>query len=289
MKSFNNKVAAITGAGSGIGRALAIELAKKNCHLALSDIDAVGLKKTESMLKEYDVSVSTHKFNVADNKAMQTWADKVIKKHGKVNLIFNNAGVAMGGTIEDTPIEDYEWIIGINMWGVVYGTKAFLPLIKSSGEEGHIVNISSVFGLFAQPTQSAYNMSKFAVRGFTESLRQELDIENGKVSASCVHPGGIKTNIAKNARMNSSIEKLTNNSSAEELRNQFESLFITTPEKAAQIILKGIEKNKRRILVGPDAKAFDYMQRTLPVFYQTIITGSINLGINKLGTRQKVS
>ncbi|MBA56479.1 MAG: short-chain dehydrogenase [Pseudomonadales bacterium] len=274
MKSFKNKVAAITGAASGIGRALAVELAKQQCHLALSDVDVQGLAETAKQAEALGVKVTTAKVNVADREAVHAWADQAVKEHGKVNMVFNNAGVALGGTVEDTDYADYEWIVGINMWGVVYGTKAFLPYIKQAGEEGHIINISSVFGLFAQPTQSGYNMSKFAVRGFTESLRQELDIEGGKVSCTCVHPGGIKTNIARNARMSNSMEKLTGGASAEKMRDQFEALFMTTSEQAAEVILSGVKANKRRVLIGPDARVLDLMQRTLPVIYQRLVTTS---------------
>lgn len=274
MKSFKNKVAAVTGAASGIGRALAVELAKRHCNLALSDVDEAGLAETAQQVSALGVKVTTAKVNVADRAAVHAWADQVVKDHGKVNMVFNNAGVALGGTVEDTDYADYEWILGINMWGVVYGTKAFLPYIKQAGEEGHIINISSVFGLFAQPTQSGYNMSKFAVRGFTESLRQELDIEGGNVSCTCVHPGGIKTNIARNARMSSSMEKLTSGASAENMRDQFEALFMTTSEKAANVILSGVLANKRRVLIGPDARVLDIMQRTLPVVYQRLVTTS---------------
>ena len=176
MKTFQHKVAAITGAASGIGQALALELAQQQCDLALSDVDEAGLAATAQQARALGVEVTSSKVNVAEREAVHAWAAQVVQDHGKVNLIFNNAGVALGGTVEDTDYEDYEWILGINLWGVVYGTKAFLPLIKASGEEGHVINVSSVFGLFSQPTQSGYNMSKFAVRGFTESLRQELDL-----------------------------------------------------------------------------------------------------------------
>ena len=277
MKSFNNKVAAITGAASGIGRALALELAKQHCHLALCDVDDAGLAETAKQASALGVKVTTAKVNVADRDAVHAWADQVVHDHGKVNMVYNNAGVALGGTVEDTDYSDYEWIVGINMWGVVYGTKAFLPYIKQAGEEGHIVNISSIFGLFAQPTQSGYNMSKFAVRGFTESVRQELDLEGGKVSCTCVHPGGIKTNIARNARMSNSVEKLTGSASAEKMRDQFEALFLTTSEKAAQVILGAVKANKRRALIGPDARVLDMMQRTLPVVYQRIVTASFKM------------
>lgn len=277
MKDFSNKVAAITGSASGIGRALAIALAKQGCNLALSDVDKPGLEETASRAAALGVKVTTASVNVADKDAVYAWSEQVQKDHGKVNLIFNNAGVALGGTVEDTDYSDYEWILGINLWGVVYGTKAFLPLLKQSGEEGHIINISSVFGLFAQPTQSGYNMSKFAVRGFTESLRQELDIENGLVSATCIHPGGIKTNIARNARMSTSMQKLTGSASAEKMRDQFEAMFMTTPEQAANAILAGVKANKRRVLIGPDAKVLDIMQRSLPVIYQKLVTTSFKL------------
>ncbi len=277
MKSFENKVAAVTGAASGIGRALALDLAKRHCHLALSDVDEKGLAETAEQASALGVKVTSQVVNVADKDAMHAWADQVVQDHGKVNLVFNNAGVALGGTVEDTSYEDYEWIVGINMWGVVYGTKAFLPYIKQAGEEGHVINISSVFGLFAQPTQSGYNMSKFAVRGFTESLRQELDIEKCGVSATCVHPGGIKTNIARNARMTESMDGFSGNASAEKMRDKFESLFITSPEQAARTILSAVKSNKRRILVGPDAHVLDMMQRALPVNYQKVVAASFKL------------
>ena len=166
--------------------------------------------------------------------------------------------------------------MNINFWGVVNGTKAFLPHIKASGS-GHIVNVSSVFGLFAQPGMSAYNASKFAVRGFTESLRQELDMADCGVSASCVHPGGIKTNIAKTARMNASLSSVTGQD-ADKARQQFnDQLLRTTPEKAAQVIINGALANKRRILIGPDAYALDGMQRLWPALYQRMVTASMRL------------
>lgn len=277
MRSFKNKVAAITGAGSGIGRALALQLARQHCALALCDVDEKGLRETAEQAKALGVKVTFAKIDVANREDMHAWADQVVQEHGKVNLIFNNAGVALGSTVDDTLYEDYEWIMGVNLWGVIHGTKAFLPHLKQSGD-GHVVNVSSIFGLFAQPTQSGYNMTKFAVRGFTESLRQELDLENCGVSATCVHPGGIKTNIAKNARMTASVSSLTGGkSSPEKMAAQFESLFITTPEKAADVILDAVKRNARRVLIGGDAKAADMMQRILPVVYQRIITTSFRL------------
>lgn len=276
MKSFENKVAAITGAASGIGRALAYTLARQGCQLALSDVDTLGLAETAEQARKLGVQVSAHPVNVADREAMQTWAAQVVAEHGRVNAIFNNAGVAQGGTVEGNDYADYEWVMSINFWGVVNGTKAFLPHLKASGQ-GHVVNISSLFGLFAQPGMSAYNASKFAVRGFTESLRQELDMADCGVSASCVHPGGIRTNIAMTARMNASLSSVTGQE-ADKARQRFhDQLLRTTPEKAAQVIIKGVLANKRRILIGPDAYILDTLQRLWPAFHQRLVTAAIAL------------
>ncbi|MCW8690920.1 SDR family oxidoreductase [Acinetobacter baumannii] len=271
MKSFKNKVAAVTGAGSGIGQAIAIALAKQGCHLALSDISETGLAKTVELLAPYSVKVTTQKVDVAKRDEVATWAKAVVDEHGQVNLIFNNAGVAIGSTAEGVSYEDLEWLIGINFWGVVYGTKEFLPYLKQSGD-GHIINISSMFGLTAQPTQSAYNASKFAVRGFTESLRQELDMQNAGVSATCVHPGGIRTNIAKAARMNNSVQSL----GMDPLKSQdaFDKLLRTPADDAAQQILEAIRKDRRRLLIGADAKTVDVIQRILPQGYQKIFAAA---------------
>jgi short-subunit dehydrogenase len=269
MKTYRNKVAAITGAASGIGRALALELARQGCHLALSDVDASGQEATAAAARAKGVRVTTARVDVADRRQVHDWADGVVREHGGVHLVVNNAGVAHSATIEATSYEDFEWIMDINFWGVVYGTKAFLPHLKAGGE-GHIVNISSIFGLFAQPGMSTYNASKFAVRGYTESLRQELDLMRCGVSATCVHPGGIKTNIAKSSRISESLEGFLV-ADGRKARRDFEKLFITSADGAAKAILRGVQRNARRVLVGPDARAADGMQRLLPSAYQRLV------------------
>ncbi|MCU5786487.1 SDR family NAD(P)-dependent oxidoreductase [Alloalcanivorax marinus] len=268
MKQFNDKVAVVTGAGSGIGRALAHQLAEAGARLALSDINEAGLRDTARELGLGEDRLITEVFDVADRDAVYGFADRVAGHFGAVHLVINNAGVALGATVEDMSYDDFEWLMGINFWGVVYGTKAFLPHLKRAGE-GHIVNVSSVFGLIGVPTQSAYNAAKFAVRGFTESLRQELEIEGGRVSCTSVHPGGIKTNIARNARMADGMERITGD--PEKARRDFEKMFRTTPEEAARTILKGVRGNKRRVLIGSDARAIDSMQRLMPTAYQRIM------------------
>ncbi|KAA1421652.1 SDR family NAD(P)-dependent oxidoreductase [Nocardioides humilatus] len=270
MKNLNNKVAAVTGAGSGIGRALALGLAEEGCHLALADINDVGLKETAELLSSYPITVTTTRLDVADEAAVYAWADAVVAEHGQVNLVFNNAGVALSGTVGGLSLADYRWIMDINFWGVVYGTKAFLPHLEASGE-GHIVNVSSVFGLTAQPLMSGYNASKFAVRGFTESLRQDLELAGSPVSTTCVHPGGIKTNIAKAARVDASVLETTGQS-GEEASKEFERLFFTTPDQAAATILRGVRRNKRRVLIGADARLFDGIVRVAPTGYQRVFT-----------------
>ncbi len=274
MKSFEGKVAAITGAASGIGRALALELGRRGCHLALSDINALGLDETIEEARSSGVRITSQIVDVANRQAVHAWADRVASDHGKVNLVFNNAGVALSSTVEKMRYEDFEWLMNINFWGVVYGTKAFLPHLEASGE-GHIINVSSVFGLAGIPSQSAYNAAKFAVRGFTESLRQELEIMGSNVSATSVHPGGIKTAIARSARVDPSIRDL----GIDELKagEKFEKAFITSPGKAANIILEAVRANRRRVLVGPDARVFDWAVRLLPSSYQDITKGYAKL------------
>ncbi|SIS86630.1 MAG: SDR family NAD(P)-dependent oxidoreductase [Thalassolituus maritimus] len=287
MQNLSGKVAAVTGAGSGIGRALAINLAQNGCNVALSDVNEAGLAETVEMMKQYPVKITTQKLDVSDKDAFYAWADQVVADHGKANLVFNNAGVALAGTVGDLSIEDYKWIMDINFYGVLYGTKAFLPHMEAAGE-GHIVNISSIFGLASQPLMSGYNASKFAVRGLTESLRQDLDIAGSCVSTTCVHPGGIKTNIAQSTRFNEKSSEITG-ASADDSKAEFERLFITTPDKAAKTIINGVKKNKRRVLIGPDAVAFDLMVRTLGSWYQKVIVSVMKLQANQNRKKNKTA
>jgi NAD(P)-dependent dehydrogenase (short-subunit alcohol dehydrogenase family) len=267
MKDFKNKVAAITGAGSGMGRELAVQLAARGCHVAISDVNEKGLAETAALCSKHSAKVTSQRVDVAQRDQVYGWADQVVKDHGKANLIFNNAGVALGATVEGMKYEDFEWLFNINFWGVVYGTKAFLPHLKAAGD-GHVINTSSVFGLAGIPSQSAYNAAKFAVRGFTDALRQELDMMNCGVSATVVHPGGIKTNIARAARQDESIKAL--GMPVEGSAEKFEKNFITTAESAARTIIRAVEKNKRRVMVGPDAYIFDWMVRLFPALYQKL-------------------
>jgi butyryl-CoA dehydrogenase len=267
MKELRERVAAVTGAASGIGRALAIELAREGCHLALSDVDEEGLREAAGQAAEAGAKVRTDRVDVADRAAVHAWADAVAEDQGRVNLIVNNAGVALAATVETMAYEDLEWLMGINFWGVVHGTKAFLPHLKAAGE-GHVVNVSSVFGIIGVPTQSAYNAAKFAVRGFTEALREELEIEGSPVSATSVHPGGIRTNIVANSRLGEVDGRLP---TRDEAMEQFERLARTSPEDAAKRIVKGVKRNERRVLIGMDAQLIDGMQRLLPTAYQRLL------------------
>jgi butyryl-CoA dehydrogenase len=266
MQQFQDKVAAITGAGSGIGRGLALELAGRGAHLALSDIDQAGLAETVALLEQSagargTVKVASAHVDVTDRDAVDAWADSVVKEFGHANLIFNNAGVALSANVGSMSYDSFRWLMDINFWGVVHGTLAFLPHLKAS-HDGHVINISSVFGLLGIPSQSAYNSAKFAVRGFTDALRTELDIENCGVSATTIHPGGIRTNIARNARFEFSEHEEAID--AEQAAVDFEKFTRTTPDKAAQLIIGAVEKNKRRALIGPDAHVFDAAARISP-------------------------
>jgi len=269
VKITPGMVAAVTGAGSGIGRGLAIELAQRGCHLSLSDVDDDGLATTVRLAERAGtVKVFGTTVDVADRAAVERWADDVRRDHGSVHLVVNNAGVALSARVEDMSYESFHWLMDINFWGVVHGTKAFLPHLQEAGR-GHIVNISSVFGLVGIPTQSAYNAAKFAVRGFTEALRLELDADDSEVSATAIHPGGIRTNIVRNSRWEGEHEPSPDERADAEA--QFDKVARTTPERAAQLILRAVEKNKRRAMVGADAHVFDMAARMPPGLYQRVI------------------
>jgi len=273
LTNFSGRVAAITGAASGIGRALAEELARRGAHLALADIDEKGLAATADRCAGRGVKVSTRVLDVADRSAVFAWADEVIAEHGRADLVVNNAGVALGATVEAMSYEDFEWLMGINFWGVVHGTKAFLPFMRRAGS-GHIVNVSSVFGLVSIPTQSAYNASKFAVRGFTDALRLELDIAGSGVSCTTVHPGGVKTAIARRARVDASVAELVGGD-PDAARTQFDRLLFTRPERAARQILRAVARDQRRVLVGPDAKVFDLLSRLPAGVTQRLVAAGV--------------
>ncbi len=266
MRELRGRVAVVTGAASGIGRALAFELAREGAALALSDVDEAGLAETHAGAGAIGSRVTSERVDVADRAAVHAHAERVVAEHSRVNLVINNAGVGLGATISEMSYADLEWLFGINFWGVVRGTKAFLPHLKQASE-GHLVNVSSVFGLIAVPGQGAYNAAKFAVRGFTECLRQELELEGVNVSATCVHPGGIQTNIARKAR----IVAREGRPSREEMNALFDRMARTTLEAAARAILRGVKRNARRVLIGADAHAIAALQRLLPTGYQALV------------------
>jgi NADP-dependent 3-hydroxy acid dehydrogenase YdfG len=265
MEGFAGKVAVVTGAGSGIGQALAVELARSGASVAISDVDTEGLAVTEERLKAIGAPVKADRLDVTEREAFELYADAVKGHFGKVNQIYNNAGIAFAGDIEVSGFKDIEKVMDVDFWGVVNGTKVFLPHLIESGD-GHVINVSSVFGLFSVPGQAAYNAAKFAVRGFTEALRQEMELAKHPVKVTTVHPGGIKTNIVRNMTAVDRVDK-------DELSKTFDKkLTNTTPEKAARIILDGVRKNRARVLVGPDAKALDLIVRVTGSGYQRLFS-----------------
>ena len=264
MQGFAGKVAVVTGAGSGIGQALAIELGRSGASVAISDVDTEGLKVTEDRLASIGAKVKSDRLDVTERERFLLYADEVKDHFGKVNQIYNNAGIGFIGDIDITPFKDIERVMDVDYWGVVNGTKAFLPHLIASGDE-HVVNISSVFGLFAVPGQAAYNSAKFAVRGFTEALRQEMILARHPVKVTTVHPGGIKTAIARNATAAEGVDSA-------HLAEWFDGkLARTSPERAAQIILEAVAKNKARVLVGTDAKILDAFVRISGPGYHKVL------------------
>ncbi|WP_435745447.1 SDR family NAD(P)-dependent oxidoreductase [Nocardioides sp. SYSU DS0663] len=265
MKTLDDKVVVITGAGSGIGRALALDCARRGSLLALSDVDEAGLAETAEQARAAGArEVRSDRLDVADRDAMAAYAASVAQQLGRVNVVVNNAGVALAGDFDDLDYSDMEWIIGINFWGVVHGTKEFLPHLIASGD-GHVVNLSSLFGLVSMPGQSMYNASKYAVRGMSEALRIELLSAGHPVGVTVVHPGGIKTAIARNARVSSREDQAATASFFDK------KLAKMTPEKAAEIIVEGILGNKARVLVGSDAHALHWFGKLAGARYQDVV------------------
>jgi short-subunit dehydrogenase len=260
---LRGNVAVVTGAAQGIGRALALHLAGEGTNLALADIDAARLEDTGQAARVRGVQVSTHPFDIADAAAITALPDQVLARHGRADLLINNAGVALIGTFEELALADLEWLIAINFWGVVRMTKAFLPILQRQ-PTAHIVNLSSVFGIIAPPGQSAYSASKFAVRGFSEALRHEL--RDSTVTLSVVHPGGIATGIAENARAAAAADQ----AAAKEAAALFKQVARTTPEAAARRIVDGVKRREKRILIGGDARLIAIVQRLFPVSYWTL-------------------
>jgi NADP-dependent 3-hydroxy acid dehydrogenase YdfG len=264
MKKFDNKVVVITGAGSGIGRALALDFAGRGARLALSDINEAGLAETVDAVKQRGAEVKADRLDVADRAAFEAYAAGVVEHFGTVNVVINNAGVALAGDLVDLEWEDIDWIIGINFWGVVHGTKFFLPALIESGD-AHLVNISSLFGLVSMPGQSMYNAAKYAVRGMTEALREEMLIGRTGVGVTAVHPGGIKTAIARSARTSAKEDQ------AATAKFFDEKLAKTTPEKAAEVIIRGIQRKQARVLIGLDAHAVHNFGKFTGSRYQDLI------------------
>ncbi|HET9639111.1 MAG TPA: SDR family oxidoreductase [Allosphingosinicella sp.] len=260
------RTAVITGAASGIGRGTALALAKRGCNLALADLNEEGLAETAALAGKHGVEVSRHRLDVASREAVAALPAAVLAAHGRADLLFNNAGVAIGGTFEQVAEEDFDWLMEINFWGVVRMTRAFLPLLRSS-DSARIINISSIFGIIAPPGQTAYSASKFAVRAFSESLRRELEAEGAKIGVTVVHPGGVATSIAKNARP----PRGTNDVDLEAQKERFEKFLRMPPVKAGEIIVSGVEKDRPRVIVGNDARFMAAVERLAPVSYWKIL------------------
>jgi len=279
MRLAKNTVAVVTGAGSGIGRALALALAREGCALALADKDAHTVANTAAEAKKAGAgTVSTHAVDVADLAAMTRFRDEVKQAHRYVQLLINNAGVALIGELEELSVDDMRWLVEINFWGVVYGTRLFLPLLREN-RQAHIVNISSIFGIVAPAGQSAYAASKFAVRGFSEAVRHELGDTGIRVTT--VHPGGVRTNIARHARLPAKSDPARR----EQVVKGFDRLARTSPDQAAARILRGIKRNEQRILIGADAWLMAALRFLMPVNYWRAIDRLLPKERRKMGKR----
>ncbi len=276
MTTINGSAAAVTGAASGIGRALALELAARGCDLALADRDEAGLQSVAAEISKTDSAktdsaktrkISTHRVDVGEPSQIAEFAEAASAAHPKLNIVINNAGVALLGQFNEIEQAQMDWLFNINFWGTVHGTRAFLPIL-SKQREAHIVNLSSIFGIIAPPGQTAYCAAKFAVRGFSESLRHELAMAGSPVRLSVVHPGGVATNIARNSRTGAGV---ADNARRAQSIDRFDAVAKTTPAVAAQRIILGIEKNQPRILIGNDARFMDLLQRFRPATYWAVL------------------
>ena len=264
MTAIHGAAAVVTGAANGIGRALAFELAARGCDVALADRDAGGVQEAAAEIAQvHKVKLSTHIVDVSQPKQITELASAVISAHPQLNIVINNAGVALSGQFHEISQDDMEWLININFWGVVHGTRAFLPHLRLQ-KEAHIVNLSSIFGIIAPPGQTAYSAAKFAVRGFSESLRHELEVSDSPVRLTVVHPGGVATKIARNARVGA---HMTDNLRRVQSIERFEAWVQTKPDAAATRIVEGIEANEPRVLIGKDARGMDLLQRLFPATY----------------------
>lgn len=283
MSLTNESVVVVTGAASGIGRALSLQLgAEKIAGLAIADLNGEALEETARMLESYALRVSTHVLNVADLEAMREFVAEVVARHGRVTHLINNAGVSLFGDVEEVSVEDLQWLMNINFWGTVYGVKLFLPVLREQ-PSAHIINVSSVFGMIAPPGNAAYCASKFAVRGFTESLRHELQDTN--IAVSCVHPGGVATNIARSGRLGSQ----ANEAAKEDSVKYHTKVSKTTSEEAARQIIRGIKRRSKRILVGRDARLIDVIHRAAPESYMSVLDKLSGGQLSRLRRKRKAS
>ncbi|MCI3208084.1 MULTISPECIES: SDR family NAD(P)-dependent oxidoreductase [Pandoraea] len=267
MKTFRHKVAAISGAASGIGRALAVELANMGCHLTLSDIDPAGLRQTALECERLGVTVETQLVDMGNRDDVALWASNSIEKFGKIHLLFNNAGVALISPVTTLNLDDMEWLMRVNFWGMAHGVHYFLPHLIASGE-AHIINLSSILGIVSSPTQAAYSASKFAVRGFTESLRMEMELMQLPVGVTCIHLGGVATNIVNSSRIDSKIREFSGRDVDSHRRSGNATINVTTPESAAASIIQAVNSNARRSVIGPDAKIMYAISTIFGSFYQ---------------------
>lgn len=262
MRTLQGRVAVVTGAASGIGRATSRLLAERGADLALADVDEAGLAETARLIGD-GRRVTTHCVDVSDAEQVRRFAGEAQTEHGRVHVVVNNAGVSVAARFEEQSLDDFRWLMGINFWGVVYGCKFFLPLLRKV-DEAHIVNVSSVFGLVGVPMNSSYSSSKFAVRGLSEALRAEL--MSTHIGLSCVMPGGVATNIVKNARF---VESAGQAGLRERTARAFERML--PPEKAAELIVRGIEKNRPRVLITREAYLIDVAKRVAPALSSELL------------------